>query len=127
MILDLNWSVIVSVAIYILGLAVVWGSMKSTLSQHGKELEKLSVIPERMAVLEAQNDELTKKTDKHNNFMERLGTVEASSKAGHKRLDENNAELNEVKEKIVHLTTAVELLDATVNKTSVKMKERGLY
>lgn len=58
-----------SLLIYLLGLAVVWGTM----------ITKINV--------------LEKKMEKHNNLVERTYLAEASVKAAHKRLDDLHGEI----------------------------------
>jgi hypothetical protein len=65
--MQLSWDIVV----YLLGIAVTWGSVLARL----KALEK--------------------KMDRHNNLVERMVAVEASAKSAHHRLDENRDEARE--------------------------------
>ena len=62
----LDWNVI----IYLLGLAVMWGSMQQEVKSLRRDIERLEG-----------------KMMKHNNIVERLAVVEQSTKSAHHRID----------------------------------------
>ena len=60
----------ISIAIQIVSLGVVWGTMKTRLDMTVQRLDKIEG-----------------KVDKHNNFVERLATLEERDKSTNKRLE----------------------------------------
>jgi uncharacterized Rmd1/YagE family protein len=65
--MNLDWNIV----IYLLGIAVMWGSMQQEVKALRRDIERLE-----------------EKVTKHNNLVERLTIVEQRAKSAHHRIDE---------------------------------------
>lgn len=68
--------------------AAVIAAMASVLGSYLANMKQGAVMEEKIRELKEDLTTLSQRVDKHNNLVERMALVEASTKSAHKRIDE---------------------------------------
>ena len=68
--------------------AAVIAAMASVLGSYLANMKHSAVMEEKIRELKEELTTLSQRVDKHNNLVERMALVEASTKSAHKRIDE---------------------------------------
>lgn len=68
--------------------AAVIAALASVLGSYLANMKQGAVMEEKIRELKEDLTTLSQRVDKHNNLVERMALVEASTKSAHKRIDE---------------------------------------
>lgn len=68
--------------------AAVIAALASVLGSYFANMKQGAVMEEKIRELKEELTTLSQRVDKHNNLVERMALVEASTKSAHKRIDE---------------------------------------